>query len=71
MVTSNENVNIETAIAARRLNPNVHIVVCSSRQNLNQLLKGQLKNFAALDPVELPAAAFAVAGLGEGTLGLF
>ncbi len=71
LVTSNENVNIETAIAARRLNPNVHIVVRSSRQNLNQLLKGQLKNFAALDPVELPAAAFAVAGLGEGTLGLF
>jgi len=25
LVTSNENVNIETAIAARRLNPNVHI----------------------------------------------
>ena len=71
LVTSNENVNIETAIAARRLNPNVHIVVRSSRQNLNQLLKGQLKNFAALDPVELPAATFAVAGLGEGTLGLF
>jgi voltage-gated potassium channel Kch len=71
LVTSNENVNIETAIAARRLNPNVHIVVRSSRQNLNQLLKDQLGNFVALDPVELPAAAFAVAGLGEGTLGLF
>lgn len=71
LVTSNENVNIETAIAARRLNPNVHIVVRSSRQNLNQLLKDQLGNFVALDPVELPAAAFAVAGIGEGTLGLF
>jgi len=71
LVTSNENVNIETAIAARRLNPNVHIVVRSSRQNLNQLLKDQLGNFVALDPVDLPAAAFAVAGLGEGTLGLF
>jgi Trk K+ transport system NAD-binding subunit len=70
-VTSNENVNIETAIAARRLNPNVHIVVRSSRQNLNQLLKEQLGSFVALDPVELPAASFAVAGLGEGTLGLF
>jgi|JFJP01.1.fsa_nt_gi Trk K+ transport system NAD-binding subunit len=71
LVTSNENVNIETAIAARRLNPNVHIVARSSRQNLNQLLKEQLGNFVALDPVDLPAAAFAVAGLGEGTLGLF
>ncbi|PZU96499.1 MAG: potassium transporter TrkA [Pseudanabaena sp.] len=71
LVTSNENVNIEAAISARRLNPNVHIVVRSSRQNLNQLLKEQLGNFVALDPVELPAASFAVAGLGEGTLGLF
>jgi len=71
LVTSNENVNIEAAIAARRLNPNVHIVVRSSRQNLNQLLKDQLGNFVALDPVDLPAAAFAVAGLSEGTLGLF
>ena len=70
-VTNNENVNIESAIAARRLNQNVHIVVRSSRQNLNQLLKKQLGNFVALDPVELPAATFAVAGLGEGTLGLF
>ena len=71
LVTSNENVNIETAIAARRLNPDVHIVVRSSRQNLNQLLKDQLGNFVALDPVDLPAASFAVAGLGGGTLGLF
>ncbi len=71
LATSNENVNIETAIAARRLNPDVHIVVRSSRQSLNQLLKEQLGNFVALDPVELPAASFAVAGLGEGTLGLF
>ncbi|MBD2175518.1 NAD-binding protein [Pseudanabaena sp. FACHB-1998] len=71
LVTSNENINIETAISARRLNPNVHLVVRSSRQNLNQLLKDQLGNFVALDPVDLPAAAFAVAGLGEGTLGLF
>jgi len=70
LVTSNENVNIEAAISARRLNPNVHIVVRSSRQSLNQLLKEQLGNFVALDPVELPAASFAVAGLGEGTLGL-
>ncbi len=71
LATSNENVNIEAAIAARRLNPDVRIVVRSSRQNLNQLLKEQIGNFVALDPVELPAAAFAVAGLGGGTLGLF
>ena len=71
LATSNENVNIETAIAARRLNSDMHIVVCSSLQNLNQLLKDRLGNFAALDPVELPAASFAVEGLGEGALDFF
>ncbi len=71
LVTDDENVNIEAAIAVRRLNPSSHIVVRSSRHNLNQLLKEQLGSFVALDPVDLPAAAFAVAGIGEGTLGLF
>jgi Trk K+ transport system NAD-binding subunit len=71
LVTSNEGVNIEAAIAARRLNPNVRLVVRSSRQNLNQLLKHQLGNFVALEPTELPATAFALAGLGEKTLGFF
>jgi voltage-gated potassium channel Kch len=71
LVTSNESANIEAAIAARRLNPNVRLVVRSSRPSLNQLLKQQLGNFVAFEPTELPAAAFALAGLQGGILGYF
>ncbi|MBW4659009.1 MAG: NAD-binding protein [Drouetiella hepatica Uher 2000/2452] len=71
LVTSNESVNIEAAIAARRLNPNVRLIVRSSRQSLNQLLKQQLGDFVAFDPTELPAASFALAGLQAGILGYF
>lgn len=71
LVTSNENDNIEAAIAARRLNPNIRLVVRSSRQSLNQLLKHQLGNFIAFEPTELPAAAFALAGLRADILGSF
>jgi len=71
LVTSNETVNIEAAIAARKLNPDVHLVVRSGKQNLNQLLQQQLGSFVALEASELPAAAFALAGMGQGTIGLF
>ncbi|WAL59207.1 potassium channel family protein [Thermocoleostomius sinensis] len=71
IVTSNESVNVETAIAARRLNPTVRIIMRSSRHNLNQLLKQQLGDFVAFEPTELPAPAFALAGLQEGMLGVF
>jgi Trk K+ transport system NAD-binding subunit len=71
IVTSDDNVNIETAIAARRLNPDVRIVARSSRENLNQLLKQHLGDFLALEPTELPAPSFAMPGLGEGTIGFF
>lgn len=71
IVTSNESVNVETAIAARRLHPTIRIVMRSSRQNLNQLLKQQLGDFIAFEPTELPAPSFALAGLQEGILGFF
>jgi Trk K+ transport system NAD-binding subunit len=71
IVTSNDSVNVETAIAARRLNPRVRIVMRSSRHNLNQLLKQQLGDFIALEPTELPAPAFALAGLQQEILGFF
>jgi Trk K+ transport system NAD-binding subunit len=70
-VASDEGMNIEAAIAVRRLNPTACLVVRSSRKNLNQLLRQQLGNFVALDPAELPAAAYTVAGLGKNTLGFF
>ncbi|MEM1251054.1 MAG: NAD-binding protein [Cyanobacteria bacterium P01_H01_bin.21] len=71
IVTSDESVNVQTAIAVRRLNPNVHIVVRSSRQGLNQLLSRQLSRFVALDATELPAMTFALAGLEDNTLSVF
>ncbi|MEM9809160.1 MAG: NAD-binding protein [Cyanobacteria bacterium P01_D01_bin.56] len=71
IVTSDESVNVQTAIAARRLNPYAHIVVRSSRQGLNQLLSRQLGRFVALDATELPAMTFALAGLEDNTLSVF
>ncbi|MEM9165235.1 MAG: NAD(P)-binding protein, partial [Cyanobacteria bacterium P01_F01_bin.4] len=71
IVTSDESTNVQTAIAARRLNPQVHIVVRSSRQGLNQLLSRQLGRFVALDATELPAMTFALAGLEDNTLSVF
>ena len=71
ILTSDESVNVETALAARRLNPQVHIVLRSSRVNLNQLLKRQLGRFVALDALELPANTFALAGISNDILGVF
>ncbi len=71
IVTSDESTNVQTAIAVRRLNPKVHIVVRSSRQGLNQLLSRQLGRFVALDATELPAMTFALAGLEDNTLSVF
>ncbi len=71
LVTGDESVNVETAIAARRLNPKIRLIVRSARQSLNQLLKQQLGDFVTFEPTELPANAFTLAGLGAGILGFF
>ncbi|NEP60071.1 MAG: potassium transporter TrkA [Symploca sp. SIO2G7] len=71
LVTSNEQVNAQTALAARKLNPHTRLVVRSAKGNLNQLLSKHLGNFVAFEPTQLPAAAFALAALGTETLGFF
>ncbi|GAA6615617.1 NAD-binding protein [Scytonema sp. NUACC26] len=71
IVTNNEQVNAETALTVRKLNPKTRIVVRSSKRNLNELLSEHLKNFTAFEPTQLPAPAFALAALGTDTLGLF
>ncbi len=71
IVTSNESTNVECAIAARRLNPNIQIILRSSRHSLNALLERQLGRFVALDATELPAMTFALAGLGDDTVSVF
>ncbi|MEL7495089.1 MAG: NAD(P)-binding protein, partial [Cyanobacteria bacterium J06554_11] len=71
IVTSDESTNVECAIAARRLNPEIQIVLRSSRHSLNALLERQLGKFVALDATELPAMSFALAGLGDDTVSVF
>jgi Trk K+ transport system NAD-binding subunit len=71
LVTSDERVNIAAAFAARSLNPNIRLVIRSAQENLNQLLAQQLGNFVAYEATQLPAAAFALAALGDATQGFF
>jgi Trk K+ transport system NAD-binding subunit len=69
IVTSDERINATTALIIRQLNPNTRLVVRSSKDNLNELLRERLGNFIAYEPTQLPANAFALATLGTETLG--
>ena len=71
LVTTNEQVNIETALAIRQLNPHTRLVVRSAKDNLNTLLEEQLGNFIAYEPTQLPTTAFALAALGTEIRGFF
>lgn len=71
LVTSDERVNTETAFAARLLNPQIRLIVRSSKQNLNHFLAQSLGNFIALEPTDLSASAFAFAALGSEIPGYF
>lgn len=70
LVTSDERVNLEAALTARLLNPQVRLVVRSAKQRLNQLLSEQLRNYVAFEPTDLSADAFALAALDNNTLGV-
>ena len=71
IVTSDERVNIETALTVRRLNPDVRIVVRSVQDNLNTLLEETIGNFIAFEPTQLTASSFALAALSDEILGWF
>lgn len=71
LVTSSERVNVETAFAARLLNPQTRLVIRSAKENLNELLSKHLGNFVSFEPTHLPVSAFALAALGTETLGFF
>ncbi|NJK72482.1 MAG: hypothetical protein HC926_04020 [Synechococcaceae cyanobacterium SM2_3_60] len=58
VVTSDDGVNLATALTAQKLNPHIRLVVRSSKQNLNQLLQQRLRNFVAYDPNELPPRVY-------------
>lgn len=71
IVTSNEKINAEAAIAIRQLNPKARLVVRSGKENLNILLQEKLGNFIAYEPTQLPATTFALAALDTETIGFF
>ena len=71
LVTRNERINIEAALAARRLNPHVRLIVRSDKQNFNKLLWENLGNFVAFEPTHLSAHAFALTALGSEAIGYF
>ncbi len=71
LLTQDERVNLEAALTARVLNPNVRLVMRSGQQNLNDLMGQQLQNFVAFEPTQLAAPAFALEALGEDLLGYF
>ena len=71
IVTADERINAETALAIRRLNPHTRLVLRSDKSNFNQLLKCHLGNFIAFKPAELPACALAWTALGSENLAWF
>ncbi|HBB31197.1 MAG TPA: potassium transporter TrkA [Cyanobacteria bacterium UBA8803] len=71
LVTSSERVNIETAFAARLLNPQTRLAIRSAKENLNELLSEHLGNFVTFEPTQLPVTTFALAALASETLGFF
>jgi len=71
LTTPDERVNVETAFAARRLNPGIRLVVRCARESLNGLLARQLGNFVAFEPTHLAAPAFALAATEDDVVGLF
>ena len=71
LVTQDERVNLEAALTARVLNPQVRLVMRSGKQNLNQLMGQQLQNFVAFEPTQLAAPAFALGAFGEELIGYF
>lgn len=71
LVTDDERVNIEAAFVARRINPQVRLIVSSDQQNFNELLQENLGNFVAFEPNYLSAHAFALSALESETIDYF
>lgn len=71
LVTANERINIEAAFVARRINPQVRLIVSSDRENFNKLLYENLGNFVAFEPNYLSAHAFALTALRSEAIGYF
>ena len=71
IVTSDEEINAQTAITARHINPTIRLVVRSSQENFNHLLGEQLGNFFAGCPNMLANTAFGLAVMQDNIIGFF
>lgn len=71
ILTADPRTNVAAAFAARRLNPNVRIVIRSAQAQLNRLLAEHLGDFVAFEPDRFAAPAFAVAALADETKAQF
>lgn len=71
LVTGDPRVNVEAALAARRLNPAIRIVVRAPQDNINHLLSALLTNFVAYEPGRLAAGPLALAASHGEVIGYF
>ena len=71
LVTGNSRVNVEAALAARRLNASIRIVACTPEDNISHLLSSLLTNFVAYDPGRLAAGPLALAAAQGEVIGYF
>jgi Trk K+ transport system NAD-binding subunit len=71
IVTSDDLVNISTALLARRMNPDARVVVRMFNQNLIARFTGAVKNTVALSVSALVAPVMAITAVSGDTLGAF
>lgn len=71
IVTSDDLVNVSTAMLVRKLNPDVRVVVRMFNQNLIPRLGAAVKNTVALSVSALTAPLLALTALTGDTLGVF
>jgi Trk K+ transport system NAD-binding subunit len=71
LVAGDSAANIEGALAARRANPHIRLVVRGERQSWHDLLSQQLGNLVVYEPNRLSAAALAFATLDGEVLAHF
>ena len=71
IVTSDDLVNISTALLARRMNPDARLVVRMFNQNLIARFTGAVKNTVAMSVSALVAPVMALTAVSGDTLGAF
>ncbi len=71
IVTSDELINAETAIAVRQLNKNARLVIRSTKENLNQLLEETVNQFCGFRSHSFICCIFCFGSFGGRFVRLF